>query len=387
MSFKPDGTPRLEPRHPRRPTHPRIARDRIRRHDLCHWRERQPGITAAESPWIRADSALHVFNSTGGYFGQTAFPEHDGGGGTTASPNIWRFNGTELVIVPAVYGSRSSACSLSHAGGGLVLDQHATTIPHGDLRRAVVPGGTVFRLPTGKIPRSEDGTATAVSGRRHLHQSARRDALHSAVRSDPRSWSASCCPAAPSSNCSALHDDNRFMRSAPAILARPACDHRHGGRRAGPGILGPTAASGGAAFSGPNMNKLAPVTGLQGDLRHADAPGRRADSIDREGADGRARRPQRRQEDTLDRRSRPASAAASRTHLFVSTSDAIQTFDPVSLTGSVAHAVERRRPVAAGRSVRWVTSMPSPATPCTCSRRAEAAAAQPRDAADRRRRW
>jgi hypothetical protein len=66
---------------------------------------------------LRTDAALHVFNSTGGYFGSVPFPEHDGAGGTTASPNLWRFNGTELIIVPAVYGS-DVGCSPSRPGKG-----------------------------------------------------------------------------------------------------------------------------------------------------------------------------------------------------------------------------------------------------------------------------
>ncbi len=60
-----------------------------------------------------------------------------------------------------------------------------------------------------------------------------------------------------------LQDDNRFMRSAPAILA----DHHaiigtEDVKR--DATFGPRGAyAGGVLFSGPNMNKLAPVTGLK----------------------------------------------------------------------------------------------------------------------------
>jgi hypothetical protein len=110
MSFKPDGTPgwkRQIAQSQRIVASPAIGSDgTIYVIGIDRPVEGQP---PAEQ---HAGAALHRFNSGGAYLGQTAFPVHGGkGGATTASPNIWRFNGTEMVIVPAVYPGRWAAWS------------------------------------------------------------------------------------------------------------------------------------------------------------------------------------------------------------------------------------------------------------------------------------
>lgn len=58
-------------------------------------------------PFTHPDSTLHKFLPGGGYAYQVPFPKHfDGHGGTSAAPNIWRFNGEEAVIVPVIYPNR-----------------------------------------------------------------------------------------------------------------------------------------------------------------------------------------------------------------------------------------------------------------------------------------
>jgi hypothetical protein len=51
----------------------------------------------------RNDSYLHKFSPGGGWYFAMPFPEHSDGGATNAPPNIWRSNGTEVIMVPVVY--------------------------------------------------------------------------------------------------------------------------------------------------------------------------------------------------------------------------------------------------------------------------------------------
>lgn len=58
----------------------------------------------------RYESTLHKFSPSGGWLYQAPFPQRWGGypyssrGDANAAPNIWRSNGVEAIIVPAVYG-------------------------------------------------------------------------------------------------------------------------------------------------------------------------------------------------------------------------------------------------------------------------------------------
>ncbi len=51
----------------------------------------------------RLSSTLHKFTAGGGWLYQMPFPEHGTGGATTAAPNIWRYNGAEAIVVPISY--------------------------------------------------------------------------------------------------------------------------------------------------------------------------------------------------------------------------------------------------------------------------------------------
>jgi hypothetical protein len=56
------------------------------------------------SPPVKVQkSVLHKFNSTGGWLYQTPFPDHFNGAITTAAPNIWKSEGAEVIMVPIAY--------------------------------------------------------------------------------------------------------------------------------------------------------------------------------------------------------------------------------------------------------------------------------------------
>ena len=70
-----------------------------------HYTDHRDGVANA-----RNDSYLHKFTSGGGWLFAIPFPEQYSAsptiknrGATTAPPNIWRANGIEVVMVPAVY--------------------------------------------------------------------------------------------------------------------------------------------------------------------------------------------------------------------------------------------------------------------------------------------
>jgi hypothetical protein len=341
MSFKPDGTPgwsRTIAAGQRIVASPAIGSDgTVYVIGVSVARDHRGGKSVD-----RVDSYLHVFNSTGGYLGQTVFPDHEGGGGTTTSPNIWRFNGTELVIVPAVYRGSSIKVRLLafSTSGALVLDQLATTVQprvvgYSDASSAcyvpvaahfcalmegvsfpatdgasgrnitvpAFPGVGIFTNPQGGTPfillsdRMQDLVGFVLSG----------GAFVETFR---------------------LHDDDRYMRSAPAIL--PDMHSIIGVENFDQDTLLGTG-TGGVGFSGPNLNKLGPVGGLP--LIFA-TPTRLADG--RSVLIGAGGQMIVLTGMTVDKKialhsKSFASASASRTHLFVSTEDAIQTFDPATM--------------------------------------------------------
>src|SRR5262249_24931714 len=70
-----------------------------------HYTDHRGGVTRQ-----RNDSFLHKFSPGGAWLFATPFPEQSpedpsfaDGGATTAPPNIWRANGTEVLMVPVVY--------------------------------------------------------------------------------------------------------------------------------------------------------------------------------------------------------------------------------------------------------------------------------------------
>jgi hypothetical protein len=86
--------------------------------------------------WVRSDSFLHKFTPGGGWLYYQPFPERYSfsqysvnRGATTAPPNIWRWNGTEAIMVPVVYkatvGKELRLLAFS-TSGGVLADQLVT---------------------------------------------------------------------------------------------------------------------------------------------------------------------------------------------------------------------------------------------------------------------
>jgi hypothetical protein len=356
MSFKPDGTPgwsRTIAAGQRIVSSPAIGSDGT----IYVLSVAVSTDHRVNPPVTRVDSTLHRFNHGGAYLGQTPLPDHNGAGGTTAPPNLWRYNGTDLVIVPAVYrrqvgGGFDVRLLAFSQTGALVVDQRATSIvpeayggidlpawaeawcfvpPHGAFlcylmaesdfpgppggedypQPPAFPGVGIYTNPLGGTPfillsdNFQDLVGFVLSG----------GAFQEVFRT---------------------HDANRFMRSAPAIL--PDKHAIIGTEDLKRGDIGDPkgAGSGGAVFSGPNLNGLAPVTGLQAVFA---TPTRLADGrtvlVGRGGQ--MAVLSGRNVDQTLSLAdSSWTSPAASHTHLFVSTRSAFQTFD-ASMLAEVAH--------------------------------------------------
>ena len=88
----------------------------------------------------RHDSFLHKFSASGAWLYWRPFPEHRfatptaHSGSTNAPPNIWRWNGTEAIIVPAIYpaiGGKDLRLLAFSTGGTVLADESIkrTTYP------------------------------------------------------------------------------------------------------------------------------------------------------------------------------------------------------------------------------------------------------------------
>jgi hypothetical protein len=79
------------------------------------------------------ESTLHWFTASGGYVGQAPIPADRGSKGITAfQPNIWRSGNAEVLMVPAIseftYGSGHAVRLLAYStSGGLLANQAVTT--------------------------------------------------------------------------------------------------------------------------------------------------------------------------------------------------------------------------------------------------------------------
>jgi hypothetical protein len=54
-------------------------------------------------PVKRQESTLHKFTSSGGWLYQAPLPAHGNGGATTAAPNVWKYEGDEAIMIPIAY--------------------------------------------------------------------------------------------------------------------------------------------------------------------------------------------------------------------------------------------------------------------------------------------
>jgi hypothetical protein len=295
----------------------------------------------------RADSTLHRFNSGGAWVSQTPFPEHNmGGGGTTASPNLWRFNGVELIMIPAPYrrevgGGIDIRLLAFTPEGALVADQRATSITpeitggFGKPGVCAVPVITILCYAGVDIvaPRGIALPPPPLPGV-GLHTNPLGGTPWILVSDHHKDFVGFTFSLADYKfyEVFRVHDDNRFMRSAPSfipdqhsIIGVEDAERDNDGMQIGN-------KNGGALFSGPNQATAAPVTGMQAVYASATRmwDGRTA----LVGVNGELILLNGRQVTARAKLAEKSMvpAAASRTHLFVSTRSAFQTFDPASLT-------------------------------------------------------
>lgn len=347
LSFKPDGTPgwsRSLNRGEAIYASPAIGADG----SIYVIGVRQYTDHRVEPPAKVVATTLHRFTASGGWASQTPFPDHAGGGLTTASPNLWRFNGAELVMVPALYkraidGGVDVRLLAFAPDGGLVADQRATSlVPEttggGDLPGWAVPlcVATLYigcllgvdYAGTGPYPPPPPFPGIAI------HTNPQGGTPWIALSDHHKDLVGFTFSLADHQfrEVFRVHDDNRFLRSAPGFLpeARSIVGSEDIFRDSDGAQSG--AEKGGAVLSGPNQNKAGPITGLQ----HIYGSATRL-------KDGRTALLGAHGELTLlngiqvTRRLQLngfaiVGAAASRTHLFVSTSAAFYTFDPASMT-------------------------------------------------------
>ncbi len=346
MSFKPDGTPgwsRNLNRGEAILASPAIGADGT----IYVIGVRQYTDHRVEPPVRVVATTLHRFSSSGGWLSQTPFPQHNGGGVTTAAPNFWRFNGAEIVMVPALYqreidGGLDIRLLAFARDGGLVADQRATSLVPEVSGGADMPGWMVpicmatFHLGcllgvdytgTGPYPPPPPFSGVAI------HTNPLGGTPWIALTDHYKDLVGFTFSTADYKFYEVFrtHDDNRFMRSAPSFLpeARSIVGSEDIARDDNGAQTG--ASRGGAILSGPNQNKAGPITGLQ--QIYGSATRLKDGRTALLGAHG---------ELVLlngirvtKRMQLPGfaivGAAASRTHLFVSTSSAIFTFDPASL--------------------------------------------------------
>ncbi|MEP6941739.1 MAG: hypothetical protein ABI981_02320 [Betaproteobacteria bacterium] len=283
-------------------------------------------------------STLHKFTSSGGWIAQTPFPEHPGSRGSSAPPNIVRIGGVEIVLAPAVYFSRVSTATDVHlvgfaTAGGVLIDQlvsRETAVATGgsglstlgaigclvpvvgqisclicgepfgcdyDPQRvdnsppAPMPGIAIFTFAGGGAP------FVIVSDQRH-------DVVGYTVSS----------PAAPKlTETFRVHDPKRQLLSPPMVLPD--------------GHTLVSTVAGEIVFAGPNGSKLPPLK-LAGGLVYG-APTLTAGGLAASVAGSKL--VLLRDGNVVSTASLPApsfaAAASSRTHVFVSTTDALVTFD------------------------------------------------------------
>jgi hypothetical protein len=94
-------------------------------------------LVAGETSVYRYESTLHKFSASGGWLYQAPFPQRWSGtkyssrGDANAPPNIWSSNGTEVVIVPAIYGTPvyTSLRLIAFATSGAVLGDTLVSEP------------------------------------------------------------------------------------------------------------------------------------------------------------------------------------------------------------------------------------------------------------------
>ena len=282
-------------------------------------------------------STLHKFTSSGGWVAQTPFPLHPGSRGASAPPNIVRIGGVEIVLAPAVYFHRvSTALDVRLVGfataGGVLIDQlvsrkTATATGGGELSALEslgclvplvgqfgclicgTPFGCEYHPPSSKPPPAPmPGAAifTFAGGGAPL-------VIVSDQRHDVVGYTASSPTAPKLTETFRVHDPSRRLLSSPMVLPD--------------GHTLVSTVGGEIVFAGPNENKLPPVK-LSGGLVYG-APTLTTSGLAASVAGSKLALL--RDGKVVSTASLPApsfaAAASSRTHVFVSTTNALVTFD------------------------------------------------------------
>jgi hypothetical protein len=223
-----------------------------------------------DPPVVVYDSALHRFTASGGYLGASPLPQHEHGGAAVSPPNIWRYQGKEMVIVPASYrhGNIDVRMIAFDPNGAVVADQIVTTIvPQlfgGNGKPAwmnVVCGLTIigcvgaeFERSDGVIPSGADGAGVFTYAGGGTPFVVISDNLHDVV-----GYTFSGGAFIESFR---MHDKNRFVRSAPAILPDGHAIIGFEGVKIDDDGAPVGSGTGGAIFTGPNFNKVTPISGI-----------------------------------------------------------------------------------------------------------------------------
>ncbi len=344
MSFAADGTPGWS--RELRTGHSIIASPAIGADGMIYVIGVEKFTDHRVNPPVRvARAALHRFTSGGGYLGPIAFPEHNGDGLTSAWPSLWRFNGTELVIIPAIYrrpvGGGVDIRLLAYAPtGGLVADHLATSItpritggmnaPKWVVPFCLIPPVTLMCVadPTFQHVLSVDPAPFPGVG---IFTNPAGGTPFILLTDYDKTLIGLTLSGGVFVERFRVTEKDRFMRSAPSFLSDGRSiigvqDVQRTGNGTESGDL-----TGGAIFSGPNMTATAPITGREPTFgvptrlpngrtllvgAHSDLTVLTAGKIIQRAANEGAS---------------STSAAASRTHLFVATASAFKTFDPVTL--------------------------------------------------------
>jgi hypothetical protein len=304
------------------------------------------GIERENRPDARVASAtLHHFNNTGAWLGQIAFPQHgEIGPAALSPPNIWRSGSAEAIMVPALYRNKvtggHSVRLIAFSLTGQVLDdkvvKNITPQSFGGSSKptwfCMVPVvgwsgcllGSDYVSPSGPAttrPASGVGIFTFAGGGTPF-------ILVSDHYKDLVGFTFSSQQLIETFR---VHINDGFMRTPPMIL--PDGHSLIGVQGSTQGDLGAEVPAGGGriVFAGPNGTKIAPVAldsatqaaptrMADGRVAVVDGAGRVVilkDGMPFTGMDGAGRS--------------IASAAASRTHLFVSGESGFVTYDTNSL--------------------------------------------------------
>jgi outer membrane protein assembly factor BamB len=275
----------------------------------------------------RMESTLYKFTASGGYLWNVPFPVHQNGGATSAAPNIWRYQGNEALIVPVSYpykvGSGAETRLIAFSPGGQMLADALVSFVSPDLGNSwddlcavllTCFQGNGFTVEASDRPIAEPAPTAAIftyagGGTPWIMVA---DGYENMV-----AFTFDNNTPTEMFRVTEKHDDIRVFVSTPMVTpdGHTLVSSPSGLRFVGPNMVKVATIKNVHSFSPPTLLKdgrIAVVTDTPGDV----AILRNNDTVD-------GRLP-------LDSPS-VASAASSRNHLFVSTRDALVTFDATTL--------------------------------------------------------